>query len=981
MFYLGLIYQILLIIPINLNFEMKTKKLLRLFVVIFILISTQNINAQLEIAFKPYRQIPKDTTVMLRINNFVKAKQLDSLMVLYNELSQEYLASGSIVNYLFVNNQVAANIVGIFHNLKLADSIQNLAMHKAIELNDTLSMEYVMLLKMRGTNYFYQYKDKESTDFFIRGYNLMKYMGQENVLLTDFKANIGNGYLNMGKPSIALPFLEQVLKESKEYNYPLLYMLVGQGIGHIAFNADKELGIETMTKVYHDALSLDLDSNSKNKFLANICYMLSGFNNEMGNKKEGAKYSKLAYYYINNTSIPDIYLRLSIYNSSLYDKIDAKDILTQQQIIGNILNALNKYDVKNPNLLTLSYRTILQSYNSQNITDSITKYKNKCIDLLEKIQWRERIRSYAIFRDIEADSTEKFHYAEKIISELISDYNPLDLNNDSVFLYETSPYIFYHNFYPALLTISDYYATNNKLDSAIGVLNTISNIVMANSNGVVEKSGGLTYSSLYEEVNDKKLSLLNPHINTESENVISKSILKNIANTQAFYLQKQMAFRQRSRTLENDSLWNNYFDLLLQKEQYKLNYQQAVIGKKSIDNKVYEDSTWQITLALIKTQILMNEKNLLFSPQIEDIKIANIQPKIANDELIINYYISEDSILYTVLLDQNNIEINKNTNYKEIKPLIKKFIRQLKTGSDILSETNMQLTKILIGDLNSTLTGKTKIVIIPHKELWSVPFEALSLNGKSMLIEDYAISYNTSLNVWAQARDKSIKKPLSFAGIAPVFNNQSSEISMRSGSFEHFSKLYNSPRSLMPALPYSKEEVELIGNKFNKKDLKNIVITNNKATESSFYNSINNYSIVHIATHGFVSKSNPMLTGIFFSSNNNYDDAYLFADEINNINPKASLVVLSSCNSGSGIIEGSEGINSLQRYFILAGVPNVLASLWKVHDKKTMELMDSFYSFLIQGNSYAKSMQLAKKEAIKKSTLPLDWAGFILIGE
>ena len=87
-----------------------------------------------------------------------------------------------------------------------------------------------------------------------------------------------------------------------------------------------------------------------------------------------------------------------------------------------------------------------------------------------------------------------------------------------------------------------------------------------------------------------------------------------------------------------------------------------------------------------------------------------------------------------------------------------------------------------------------------------------------------------------------------------------------------------------------------------------------------------------------------------------------------------------ACNTGTGEIAEGEGVLALPRGFILSGVPNVISTLWKVHDEKTKDLMTSFYHHLLAGNTYAEALRLAKLDAIEKGVLPLDWAGGVLTG-
>jgi tetratricopeptide (TPR) repeat protein len=104
----------------------------------------------------------------------------------------------------------------------------------------------------------------------------------------------------------------------------------------------------------------------------------------------------------------------------------------------------------------------------------------------------------------------------------------------------------------------------------------------------------------------------------------------------------------------------------------------------------------------------------------------------------------------------------------------------------------------------------------------------------------------------------------------------------------------------------------------------------------------------------------------------------LTAAEIREMSLSADLAVLSACETGQGRI-AAEGLLGLSRAFMLAGVPSVIASLWKIPDKPTETLMTHFYDHLQEGKARALCQAMRKTIAAGFQD-PREWAGFVLIG-
>jgi CHAT domain-containing protein len=147
------------------------------------------------------------------------------------------------------------------------------------------------------------------------------------------------------------------------------------------------------------------------------------------------------------------------------------------------------------------------------------------------------------------------------------------------------------------------------------------------------------------------------------------------------------------------------------------------------------------------------------------------------------------------------------------------------------------------------------------------------------------------------------------------------------------------------------------------------------------------YRILHFATHGLLNNEHPELSGIVLSlidERGHPVDGFLRLNEIYNLQLPAELVVLSACQTALGKQVRGEGLIGLVRGFMYAGSKRVVASLWKVDDEATAELMKLFYRGMLKENMPpAAALRAAKVEMSrhKRWHSSYYWAAFELQGE
>jgi CHAT domain-containing protein len=393
--------------------------------------------------------------------------------------------------------------------------------------------------------------------------------------------------------------------------------------------------------------------------------------------------------------------------------------------------------------------------------------------------------------------------------------------------------------------------------------------------------------------------------------------------------------------------------------------------------------------------------------------IPEIKKSLDKKTALLSYFIG-DASLYISIFTDSLFFIKEEPIDSSFSQKVKKYYKILKTAEpEELVLNSFYLYEKLIEPVKNYIDKKDKLVIIPDDYLFYVPFETLicsdnrvkvnpmDFSNLNYLIKTKSVTYNHSATLWYNSQqnetDQTKRTQINFVGFAPVFGDKKNNGIILSSNLNVIDTTghnlaYRSVSADMKKfnpLPYSEDEVTSILHLFEnkKKDAKVYLYTD--ASELNFKNNAGKYTYVHISSHGFSNDKDPKLSGIVFSQPDSSvatlhdpEDGILYAGETYNLNLKADLVVLSSCESGLGKLIKGEGIQALSRGFLSAGTPNIIFSLWKALDKPTKELMIDFYSYLLGGESYAEALRKAKLNLINnsKTAFPHFWGGFVLMG-
>ena len=343
----------------------------------------------------------------------------------------------------------------------------------------------------------------------------------------------------------------------------------------------------------------------------------------------------------------------------------------------------------------------------------------------------------------------------------------------------------------------------------------------------------------------------------------------------------------------------------------------------------------------------------------------------------------------------------------------KDFQANVEASDRLYYEKAPHLSQMLLGPVAQQL-GNRKVLVVAEGALHYIPFGALPVPGapargsedRPLLIETNEINRSPSISalIAIRAEKKQLHSSNKVVAVVadPVFNRNDERVHSEGATSTITTAASSQPENATlaqaqvlrdlggadgpPRLLHSSEEADAISAAAPRGTT--MVAKGFEATrEMAMSQRIGEYQIVHFATHGVFYNKHPELSGIVMTMVDRAGtekNGVMPLQDIYSLDLSAELTVLSACQTGLGKDVSGEGLVGLTHSFMSAGSNTVVASIWKVDDRATANLMADFYRAMLQeGMPTGAALRAAKLKMMqdKRWHAPYFWAGFVLQGE
>jgi CHAT domain-containing protein/Tfp pilus assembly protein PilF len=348
------------------------------------------------------------------------------------------------------------------------------------------------------------------------------------------------------------------------------------------------------------------------------------------------------------------------------------------------------------------------------------------------------------------------------------------------------------------------------------------------------------------------------------------------------------------------------------------------------------------------TQLKLADPEAASLVSVAPLTLAEVQRLLDPQTTLLEYFVTPEETLAFLIRSDSFQTIPLPVGESDLRDTITQF-RAFANPTDADAALG-QLADWLLAPLADQLT--TPIVgLVPHSILHYVPFAALPA-GRGYFGDQHTLFSLPSASVlpFVQAKRKAADdQALILAESRPLG---------------------------LPPLQFADVEAATIARLYGTQPL-----LDTAATKSALAQQGPAAQVIHLAAHGELNEEAPLFSRLFLAPGGT-DDGTLTVQDVYGLDlANADLVVLSACETQLGAHSRGDDLVGLNRAFLYAGAPSVIASLWSVNDQATAVFMAAFYQHFRARASKADALQAAQTQTRAQYPHPYYWAAFVLTGD
>lgn len=286
---------------------------------------------------------------------------------------------------------------------------------------------------------------------------------------------------------------------------------------------------------------------------------------------------------------------------------------------------------------------------------------------------------------------------------------------------------------------------------------------------------------------------------------------------------------------------------------------------------------------------------------------------------------------------------------------IEEYLRLLQSNGAEAKRSSAALYRTVIAPVAEHLIGAANIVFVPDVAMAAIPFTALLDDRGQYLVEQHATVVAPSAAVFsaAVARHRDLGPPRSVLVVS------------------------NSTAGAGGApLPYVRKEAERVARHY----AESFMLEDDQAQYDELARRASTAEAIHFAGHAVGDPSGFEPASIVLRERGR--ERRVRVPEIAALHLRQTkVVVLAGCSTARGERRGPEGVISVARGFLSAGIPSVVATLWPIDDQLAAEIFPRLHEDLAGGLRPAEALRNVQLDSIRRGVPASSWAALQVIGK